>query len=67
MQVKVDVTESDDFPVISRQALFVLYNCARLSKILEKYKNEIDKGINLVLYKHSSPFSLSTVDNPMNE
>ena len=45
MQVKVDVTESDDFPAICRQALFVLYNCARLSKILQKYNNEVDKGI----------------------
>jgi hypothetical protein len=44
MQLKVDVSDSCDIPVTCRQALFVFYNCARLSKILEKYKNEVDKG-----------------------
>ena len=44
MQLKVDVSDSCDIPVTCRQALFVFYNCARLSKILEKYKNEVGKG-----------------------
>ncbi|XP_028414459.1 uncharacterized protein LOC114537597 [Dendronephthya gigantea] len=43
-QVKLDVTESNDVPPSCRQALFVLYNCARLAKILEKYQYEIDQG-----------------------
>ena len=44
IQVKVDIIESDDFPAASRQALFVLYNCARLSKILEKYDSDVSNG-----------------------
>lgn len=42
--MKLDVTDNEELPLNCREVLFVLYNCARLSKILEKHEKKVEEG-----------------------